>query len=79
MIFGHKPRLPIRLWSSFGHLRFLAKSTGHGSGFGIVSVTYDFWPQAQAAKQALEKFRSLAIFGQKHRPWVGLRNSFGHL
>ena len=54
MISGHKRRLPIRLWSSFGHLRFLAKSTGRGSDFGIVSVTYNFWPKAHAAGQASE-------------------------
>ena len=52
MIFGQNHRPRVRLRSSFGHLRFLAKSTGRRSGFGIVSVTYEFWPQAQAAGQA---------------------------
>ena len=49
------------------------------SGFGVVSVTYDFWPKAQAAVQASEYFRLLMIFGQKRRPRVRLRSTFGHL
>ena len=52
MSFGHKRRPRVRLRSSFGHLRFLAKSTGRGSGFEVVSVTDDFWPKAQAAGEA---------------------------
>ena len=54
MSFDQKRRPRVRLRSSFGHLRFLAKSAGRGSGFGVVSVTYDFWPKAQAAGQASE-------------------------
>ena len=57
----------------------LAKSAGRGSAFGVVSFTYDFWPKVQAAGQASEQFRSLMIFGQKCRPRVRLRSSFGHL
>ena len=49
------------------------------SGFGVLSVTYDFWPKAEAAGQASEYFRSLMIFGKKRRPRVRLRSSFGHL
>ena len=79
MIFGQKRRPRVRLRSSFGHVRFLAKSAGRGSGFGAVSVTYDFWPKAQAAGQASEQFRSRMIFGQKRRPRVRLRSSFGHV
>ena len=41
------PRVLVR--SSFGHLGFLAKNADRGSGFGVVSVTRDFWPKAQAA------------------------------
>ena len=40
--------------STFGHLGFLAKSADRGSGYGVVSVTCDFWPKAQAAGQASE-------------------------
>ena len=36
MIFGQKCRPRVRLRSSFGHFRFLAKSGGCGSGFGVV-------------------------------------------
>ena len=52
MILGRKRRPQVRLTSSFGHLWFWAKSAGHGSDFGVVSVTYDFGPKAQAAGQA---------------------------
>ena len=55
------------------------KSASRGSGFGVVSVTYDIWPKAQAAGQSSEYFLSLMIFGQKRRLWVRLRSSFGHL
>ena len=54
MIFGQKCRPRVRLQSSFGHLSFLAKSAGRGSGFGVVSVTYEFWLKVQAAGQASE-------------------------
>ena len=54
MIFGQKGRPRVRVRSSFGNLGFLAKSAGRGSGLGIVSVTYDFWPKAQAEGQASE-------------------------
>ena len=52
MILGQKCWPRVRLRSSFGHLRFLAKGAGCGSGFGVVLVTYDFWPKEQAACQA---------------------------
>ena len=32
-------------------------SADRGSGLGVVSGTYDFWPKAQAAGQASEYFR----------------------
>ena len=54
MIFGQKCRPRVRLRSGFFHLLFLAKSAGRGSGFRVVSVTYDFWPKVQAAGQASE-------------------------
>ena len=54
MISGEKRRLRVRLWSSFGHLQFLAKSTGRRSGFVVASVTDDFGPKLQAAGQASE-------------------------
>ena len=49
----------------------LAKSALRGSGFGVVSVTYDFWPKAKAAGQASEYFRSLMIFGKRQRRGSG--------
>ena len=79
MIFDPMRMSSVRLRSSFGHLLFLAKSAGRRSGFGVVSVTYYFWPKAKAAGQASEYFRSLMIFGQKRRPRVLLRTSFSHL
>ena len=79
MIFGQKRRPRVRLRSSFVHLGVLAKSASRGSGFGVVLVTYDFWPEPQAAGQASEQFRFLMIFGQKCRPRVRLRSRFGHL
>ena len=54
MIFGQTRSSRARLRSSFGHLRFLAKSEGRGSGFGVVSVTDDFWPKAKATGQSSE-------------------------
>ena len=54
MIFGKNTSSRVRLRRSFGNLGFLAKSAGRESGFKIVSVTYDFWPKAQAADQASE-------------------------
>ena len=79
MIFGQKGRPRVRVRSSFGNFGFLGKSAGRGSSLGIVSVTYDFWPKAQAADQASEKFRSLRIFGQKRRPRVKFWRKFGPL
>ena len=79
MIFGEKRRPRVRLQSSFGHLGFLAKSGGRGSTFGVVSVTYDFWPKAQVVGQASQYLSLLMIFGQKHRPRVNLWSSFDHL
>ena len=52
MIFGQKRRPRVSLFTSFGHLRFLAKSALRGSGFGVVSVSYDFWSKAQATGHA---------------------------
>ena len=78
MIFGQKRRPRVRLPSSFGHSQFLLKREDRGSGFRVILVTYDFLPKAQAAGQASEQFRSLLIFGQKRRPRVRLRSSFGH-
>ena len=52
MIFGQKRRPRVRLWSSFLHLRFLAKSVRRGLECVVPSATYDFWPKAQAAGQA---------------------------
>ena len=66
MIFGQRHRPRVRRHTSFGHLRFLAKGGFRGSGFGVVSVTYDFWPKTKAAGQASEYFRSLMILAKAH-------------
>ena len=78
IIFGQNRRPRVKLRSSFSHLGFFSKTAGRGSGFGVLSVTYDFCPKAQAAGQASENFRSVMIFGKKRRPWVRPRSSFGH-
>ena len=46
MILGQIRRPRVRLLSSFCYLSFWAQSAGRGSGFGVVSITYDFGPKA---------------------------------
>ena len=44
---------------------FLAKSAGRGSDFGVLSVTYDFWPKAR--RTSLDKIKAVFIVLVKKR------------
>ena len=77
MIFGQKPRPRVRLREYFRSLKIFCQK--RRPWVSLVSVTDDFWPKAQAAGQASEKFQSRMIFGQKSRPRERPQSSFGHL
>ena len=51
----------------------LAKSALRGSGFGVVSVTYDFWPKAKAAGQPRSTFGHLSFLAKS----AGRGSGFG--